>query len=173
MAVPELCTLGRASVMQSPNPSTNAPHNTDSEEKPRAIKLFLLLFVRYVVAIAVAWVSSFATFFLWLLVFRLVSVSGVIVFYGAFILVGFAGVFFGTLCLPSGNRRFGSILLLLAGLAYYDGSFGFIVHGISETRCADILLLTAGGLGAIAFFFLRRRPNKTLQSTAAASASRD
>ncbi len=117
------------------------------------------LFIRYVAAIVVACVTSFFIFYVFLaVVSRLLGVFGFLLF---FLAAGFSGVYSGTICLPRANRRAGSIVLLVLGLAFYiqmllrmnfargeDNSFPFVW----------LLPLAAGGFGAV-YLFRRQPPN--------------
>lgn len=137
--------------MSSPNPPSDSPAGTGSEEKPKAAEEFFRLFMRYVVALFVSWISSFAAFFACMLAAE--AVGSMALIYLTFPLVGFAGVLLGTLCLRPKSRRFGSVLLLFTGLAYYYGECWFFY------RASFFLLLAIGALVAVALTFLRQRPN--------------
>ncbi len=82
-------------------------------------------------------------------------------FYPAFALSGFLGVLSGTLCLPSEHRRFGSFILVFAGLSFY---LWLIERPTREAPegFPHLLPLAAGGmLAALAIQFRRRQENTT------------
>jgi cyanate permease len=134
---------------------------------------FIILFVRYVAAMAVSCVVSFTLFPL-----ALYTASPLIadhpanqplvyVLFVPFVLVGFCGVFAGTLCLRRDSRRFGSVFLLCLGLAFYIYLclFDFFFEFYQNTRNPLYLLplilpLTVGGLSSVVLSFLifRRKP---------------
>src|SRR5579862_5281042 len=80
---------------------------------------FIIFFIRYVVAIFVSWVVSSAMFGL------MMNIAGSLLpghpdasdctLYVGIALVGFCGVFLGTLCLERASRRVNSIILLVLG----------------------------------------------------------
>jgi uncharacterized membrane protein YfcA len=135
----------------------------------------IILLVRYVAAIAVSCVVSFTVFPLalytaspfisnhtenWPLVYIL---------FVPFVMVGFCGVFTGTLCLRRDSRRFGSVFLLCLGLAFYiymcllDFFFEFYQHTQNSLYLLPLVLpLAVGGLLAVIVSFLifrRKSPN--------------
>ncbi len=87
----------------------------------------IIVFVRYVAAIVVAYIVSFAVFFggaalvyvifkncpEWMMRFAMGAQ------FALFAAVGFCGVISGTLCLEKKGRRLGSVVLSLLGLAFY------------------------------------------------------
>ncbi|HEX3856876.1 MAG TPA: hypothetical protein VHY30_06240 [Verrucomicrobiae bacterium] len=132
---------------------------------------FIILFIRYVAAIAVSCGVSFAVLFLTL------SMAGsflpdhpdvsACVLYMGIAAVGFCGVFLGTLCLERVSRRISSIILLILGLAYYViicYPFDLSVPDAKDPLYFFrwLLPLSAGGLLAVVLIFLifRLPPNK-------------
>jgi len=134
---------------------------------------FFILFIRYVTAIAVSWVVSIAVFII------TVNVAGSFLpdhpdasdcaEYIGIAVVGFCGVFLGTLCLERASRRVSSIILLFVGLTYYvflcypiDLSFGFDAKN-PHYFLRWLIPLSVGGLLAVALIFLifRRQPPNT------------
>ena len=90
--------------------------------------------------------------------------------YVLFPLIGFSGVFLGSLCLHRFNRRLGSSLvasvgIVLAYIVYFmlvsftrpDGPEDFPISFFSPSGMFYPLLI--GGLVAVVFFFVRNRPN--------------
>jgi hypothetical protein len=95
---------------------------------------------------------------------------GALSFILAFPVIGFCGVFSGTFCLPRSSWRFGSIVLLALGLAFYAQMLLRIDFARGENNSFPfvwLLPLAAGGYGAV-YFFRRQPPNTSLQPTAAA-----
>jgi hypothetical protein len=140
---------------------------------------FITLFCRYIAAIAVALGVSFALCmlqFIVLMVFGLLGVPDslienlhIIIFSIVAPIIGFCGVFSGSLCLEQSQRRFGSIFLLFVGLAFYIFLISFTKSqggGDYESHPYGWLLgvaaLTLGGLVAVTFVFRRSSPNKGL-----------
>lgn len=85
--------------------------------------IFIKILARYIAALFVAFVASFAIFFLGLAVMFIIpdrcqQFLGVSFFSTEFAISGFAGVFSGALCLEQKSRRSGSIILLVIGLGY-------------------------------------------------------
>ena len=115
---------------------------------------FLLLFLRYVAAVAVAFVASYVVLVPASLLFGLPGMLGVVLF---FMIIGFCGVFSGALCLPELSRRFGSVILLALGLIYYccDCMDSFRQDGNSFPF---IWLIPLAGGGLIALILNWRQP---------------
>ena len=136
---------------------------------------FIILFIRYVAAIFVSYVVSFAMFGL------TVNMAGSLLpghpdasdcaLYVGIAVVGFSGVFLGTLCLERASRRVNSIIMLVWGLVYYVylcypmsmAVFGDTRHPLS-LFFRWLLPLTVGALLAVALIFLifRRQPAATV-----------
>ena len=123
------------------------------------------LFVRYCAAIAVALVSWAITGFLTVYCVAGAFVKNglnerlVIISVGYFVmlaLVGFIGVFLGSLRLPGGNRRLGSALIAVGGVLLHQCIFRGALYG-------QLWALLAGGLAAVLVFLIRSRPNKSIQ----------
>jgi len=134
---------------------------------------FIILFVRYVVAIIVAYFVSFSVFFvggaLTFAIFEELPVWMAAIGMGVlFAIVGFCGVRVGGLCLEHESRRHGSVLLLLLGL----GVHAWIILMAKYREAGDsvfvwLLPLAIGGAVAVRSFILRHPPNQPLQRDAA------
>jgi uncharacterized membrane protein YfcA len=136
---------------------------------------FIWLVCRYIGAIGVACVVSFWVYVIGdhLLVWAKMpeSIERLV----PFVLVGFFGVFLGALCLPSYHRRFGAFVLLLLGLFFdtFTTLRGYIyadppLYPLFTLIIDESLPLAGGGLlAALTVCFWRRRPNNSLQATAA------
>jgi hypothetical protein len=141
------------------------------EEKGRPIismMRFIITFGRYAGAIFVAFVASMAILSLlfamtaglefWELPGWVTScVLGV-----AMIVVGFCGVFTGSLCFDGPNRREGSVVLLILGLLFCIWFQCWVMDGEAHPVSWLSWLGTAGlgGLGAVMLVF-RRCPRKS------------
>jgi hypothetical protein len=128
---------------------------------------FLLLFARYVAAIAVSFVVSSTIFMPSLLLFAWAGILGLVL---TFMTIGFCGVFSGTFCLPKASRRAGSLVLLAFGLFY--SAYTLVSMDILRAENNNfpfVWLIPLAGGGLIASFLFRRRPpNTALEPTAAA-----
>jgi len=147
---------------------------------------FIILFARYIAAIMVACFASAVIYFppafiLMFLSFRFEALGTFIPYFlfAVMPVMGFCGVYSGCLCLERTSRRFGSIVLLALGLAYFVHWALFIGYreGVNEAHpygwVIGMAALALGGLAAVIFIFRRTSPNKSLQATAAAPASCD
>jgi hypothetical protein len=125
---------------------------------------FIQLFCRYIGAICVASVASFAVAIFseplsWP---KMPDSIAMLITNILMVLVGFAGVFLGSFCLPGYHRRCGAFVLVLLGLSFYT----FVVltsflHNPYATDCSLSLNmpLAGGGLtAALTVCFWRRRP---------------
>jgi hypothetical protein len=88
-------------------------------------------------------------------------------FVGAYwcnVFIGFFGVFIGSFCFRRQYRFFGSIILLVGGLALDSLTEGSddMVYPLS------VVWVAVGGLAAVVFYYFRRPPNTALEPTATA-----
>jgi uncharacterized membrane protein len=140
------------------------------------MKHFAILIVRYAAAIAVACIVSFIIADLFRFIFTPAVWDDYFSNFFQSLVVGFCGVFSGTWCLPRTNRRSGSLILLVFGLAFYaqillrlnmcraeDGDNPFF-------PCGWLLHLAAGGFVAV-YFFRRQPADKSPNSTTGAAGS--
>ena len=74
---------------------------------------------------------------------------------------GFSGVFVGTFCFRRQHRLLGSVILLIGGTAID----GFFEDSDDKVYPLSVVWVALGGLAAAAFYYLRRRANKSLQPT--------
>lgn len=122
----------------------------------RPILKFVVLAVRYFIAVIVAFFSSYFVFFVFLSLGNPPEKIWYLFSLLSFAATGFCGVSAGTFCLPRSNRFLASIILLGLGLLYS-------LHIIGQTLCdADTLFpltwllpLAVGGSGAVLFFWWR------------------
>ncbi|HEY3931516.1 MAG TPA: hypothetical protein VGM58_04020 [Verrucomicrobiae bacterium] len=132
----------------------------------------IILFARYIAAIVVAFAVSFALCmlqFIILLAFSLLGVPDsliehlhIIMFFIVAPIIGFCGVFLSSFCLDQAQRRFGSVFLLLLGLAVYIFWTSFMKYqggdGYEAHPYFWLLGFTALALGeAIAVMLVFRR----------------
>ena len=88
----------------------------------------------------------------------------------AFVAMGFAGVFAGSLCLAHTSRRQGSIILLILGLLFYAHQTIYISYlaGDLEKGLSHVLwgmgALALGGLGAVILAFRLWPPTPKIES---------
>jgi len=141
---------------------------------------FINIFGRYSAAIVVAFAVSGAIFALFTPIPLFLGVLGMsdslvqFVLYIPAIIVGFSGVFTGSLCLERASRRFGSVVLLVLGLTFYVyTAFCIKYPGQANDDHPYLWLwglaaLALGGLVAVIFVFRRSSSNKSLQQTATA-----
>jgi len=81
-------------------------------------------------------------------------------FWALFALVGFAGVFAGTVRLWECGRKLGSVILLCLGLSFYRYLWsGLACREPHPFEFPHFWPLTVGGLAAVIFFLLRRPAN--------------
>ena len=130
----------------------------ETVEKPQHFPVLLL---RYFGAIVVSCLVSFAVFYCGMRIFIWAGVPGFVVLLVA---VGFCGVFSGTLCLPRSNRRFGSVFLLILGLAFYIYTLSRLnLLWSVDNSFAFVWLVPLGGGGTIASLVLWRKLTKPLK----------
>jgi len=112
------CVVDQQSLVSvaSPAPEQASGSGKAEIDEPATVQSFLVLFARYVLAMVVSYFVSYAVFFggLYFLMW-----AGMVGFVLLLIASGFSGVFVGALCLPQSGRRFGSVVMLVFGLAYY------------------------------------------------------
>jgi hypothetical protein len=130
---------------------------------PLTLRGFLLLFVRYVAAIGVSYFVSYSVFFGGMFMLMWAGMLGIVLL---FVASGFCGVFVGTLCLPRFNRRFGSAVLLVMGLAYYI----YFVTSLDILRAENnsfpyVWLVPLAGGGVIAMILIRKTTMRNEQAT--------
>lgn len=123
------------------------------------------LFPRYCVAIVVAFVVSMTTMFLLAMLAESLQLSSrrsaILNFVGPFLfnaLIGFLGVFVGTLCLPRRHRVSGAVVLLVLG-ASFEIVFFTTLPGSHAGFPRGVLATAPGGLAAVALHFWLRRAN--------------
>lgn len=88
------------------------------------------------------------------------------------LLIGFNGVFFGSICLRRCKRPFGSVLLLVLGLWFYSLFTGSTDIARGESFRFDVLFLIAiGGAAAVAWYYWRQPPNPAQPTATAPSDS--
>jgi hypothetical protein len=135
--------------------------------------LFMFLF-RYIMAIAIACVVSFASeLLLGVMLSFMIPDScpqfvGDIILFALDVFVGFVGVLSGTYCLERRSRRYGSILLLGMGLGFYTWFWLMLCYSIPPFHYRGLPAfwpLMVGGLAAILLFWLRKPPNTALEPT--------
>lgn len=147
------------------------------------ISQFAILFVRYIAAIAVTFVTADLVGFLllWVLGFvvsgfsssdriqdRTPDVLYFIMFVLMLFITGLCSIFAGTFCLPRSNRRIGSMILLTLGLAFclfMIFLLNFLRGGNEDLGQLPWILPLAAGGAASAWYF-RRRALKTAQGSA-------
>jgi hypothetical protein len=136
------------------------------------------LWIRYPLAIVVAFVVSAGTAFLYAWFEFLIHMTSdsypvlsVVSAWTFNLLVGFSGVFAGAFCFQERGRVLGGAVLVVLGLSFgilifsrAHGEFHFPVGAISTG---------IGGLLAVAFHWLRTPANNSLQATTAAPSSCD
>ena len=127
---------------------------------------FLLLLLRFSAAIVVSCIVSYTVIFCMGLLLMWAGMLGIIL---NFVTTGFCGVFAGTLCLPRSCRRFGSVVLLVLGLAYYAY---FQVHldiPRAENHFSPFVWLIplAGGAAMSLVLIWKRSPNQSIQAKVA------
>jgi len=92
---------------------------------------------------------------------------GVLIPYVSYALLpvmGFCGVYSGCRCLERTSRRFGSIVLLVVGLAYYVHWMLFLGYREGQNEAhpyiwvVGLVVLALGGLGAVIFVFRQSSP---------------
>jgi len=123
--------------------------------------------MRYVAAIVVACAMSLGVF--QMLLFTVALRTGTTGFIIVLLVVGFSGVFSGAHCLPRANRRFGSIVLLILGLAFALFrliGMSFLWGGENSFPYIWLLPLAVGG-GVAVYVFHRQPPSTALEPTAA------
>jgi len=134
------------------------------------------LLIRWLAAPCVAFLASCGVFMagaqLWLLAAAVIPSLGDVGPYVLFVLVGFAGVFSGALCLQRRSRLPAAVVLLTAGLVF-DWQFWSRINLSSPWPTPGqwpphFWLLAVGGLGAIMFFLLRRTLDAKTDHKAAA-----
>lgn len=143
--------------------------DTPASELPEKPLHFSILFLTYIVAIAVSCFASYVVFFCGLALSMILDgTAGFVVLFGA---VGFCGVFSGAMCLPRSSRRFGSIFLLILGTVYYI----YVQAKLdAETSFPLVWLIPLAGGGMTAIFVLSKRSfNKIQQATTVPSPCRD
>lgn len=130
-------------------------------------------FARYAAAVIVACGTSAAIFFSVSFGFMFVSIVSRGMFdsfyqylmFAVFPVMGFCGVFAGSFCLERASRRFGSIFLLILGLAYYVHWAYFIKYREGENEAHPygwlwgLAALALGGVVALIFVFRRSSSN--------------
>ena len=133
---------------------------------------------RYPASVVVAFIASVITGILYgMLCFGILDTTPVLsivlpLFFAP--LVGFNGVFFGSLCFQRSKRVFGSVLLLVLGLGFYLFFIGTATTARGESFSLGGVFMTAiGGAAAIALCYWRQPPNTSLQPTAAAPSASD
>lgn len=140
----------------------------------RPMSRFGILFIRYVAAIVVSYVVSFAVFGFTLFVAGSLlpghDEASELATYIGIAVVGFCGVFLGALLLERASRRVGSIILLFLGLAFYL----FLCYPMDLSSGSDaknpnyflrwLVPLSVGGFLAVTLIFLifrQQQPNAT------------
>jgi hypothetical protein len=137
---------------------------------------FVILFARYIAAIIVACFASAVIFFPSALLLGFLGIGSLVPYLLIFAVMGFCGVFSGCLCLEQTSRGFGSIVLLVLGLAYYVHWMVFIHYREGESKThpygwvIGLAALAVGGLVAVIFAFRHSSPNTSLEPTATALA---
>ena len=159
--LPRPCDIDhpRPEVDIKPFTPTNVSANMAPMRAPLSQLLtFLLLFGRYVAAIGVSYIVSFAVFFSGMFVLLWAGLVGFVLL---FIACGFSGVFVGASCLPRSNRLFGSAILLLLGLAYYT----YFVMSVDPVRAENnkfpYVWISPLALGGVLAMVLIRKKSRT------------
>lgn len=128
--------------------------------------LFIKNLVRYIAALFVACVASFATILLGLSIIpdNFGQFLGISLVFTLFAITGFAGVFSGTFCLEQKSRRFGTIVLLAVGLGF-AAWFWVSFPGGGKFHWLPYYFwpLMVGGIAAVLLIWLksRKRENRT------------
>lgn len=137
---------------------------------------FFEILARYIAAIFIAFVVSMSAF-LFIVVPLSVSLESWGLpdslqegaFYISVAVIGFSGVFTGSLCLEQNSRRAGSIALLIMGLIFYVWlqiyAESLAMNGAVHQRIwsAMLVCLALGGSGAAVLAFRRRPSNPELE----------
>ena len=125
---------------------------------------FIRLFGRYIRAIGVASLASFAAAMFseplsWP---QMPDSIAMLVRIIQGVLVGFAGVFLGSLCLPGYHRRFGAFVLVLLGLSFSTlvdlRQYNRNGYATDYTLIWNMPLAGGGFTAALTVCFWRRRP---------------
>lgn len=130
---------------------------------------------RYCLAVVVAFAVSCAIFALMIPISDVLARLGVrelnvqLDLYIPLTIMGFCGVFFGSLCLRRPSRRFGSIALLTLGLIFYVGVVFSIPVGANDEHpylwLWGLGALVLGGLAAVILIFRRSPSNMSIGSS--------
>ncbi|HEY3763314.1 MAG TPA: hypothetical protein VGN23_16330 [Verrucomicrobiae bacterium] len=119
---------------------------------------FIILLIRYLIAVAVACFVSFAiVYFTFNPPLAYLGALGPAIFLILLPCIGFCGVLSGTLCLPRSKREAGSIVLLGLGAMFCEFLWIYI-DTASGTRAPIlgafivIVPIAAGGFGAVSIF---------------------
>jgi len=131
------------------------------------IRTFVVLFLRFSAAVIVAWSAWIGVCYS---LGPLAIPFGLIGFYSLFILVGFTGVAGGTFCLPPSSRRWGSVFLLILGLAVY--SLWWFRTSYDPYGFPHFWPLALGGLASVVLFLSKGSANNSLELTVPASRPR-
>ena len=140
---------------------------------------FVILFARYIAAIITACFISAVIFFTPTFMLVFIGVDSLIPYclYALMPVMGFCGVYSGCFCLERTSRRFGSIALLVLGLAYYIHWMAFLGYreGKNEAHpyvwVVGLAALALGGLVAVICVFRQSSPNKSPEPTAVGAGS--
>lgn len=130
----------------------------------------MALFLRYVLAVIVAFTASVAAMFLLVTLaesLRLSSSGSVfdwivpMVFNG---LIGFAGVFLGAFCFPRPSRVVGAAVLVLLGFSF-EITLLMLVLPTEDRFPSGSIVTGVGGLAAVALHYWLGMANHALQPT--------
>ena len=111
--------------------------------------------LRVPAAILVAFIASFAWLILYYFYFGFVGA------YGVNLILGFTGVFFGSLCVGKQDRVLCAIILLMGGLSID----GFFEDSDDKVYPLSVVWVALGGLAAVAFYYWRRPPTSSPEPT--------
>lgn len=127
----------------------------------------LLVVVRYVLAVVVAFVASMVVVVYFPDFFQAWRSDSPFWVFSWFFCIGLAGVGAGSICLPSNHRWIGSLCLLLLGLGFTLSIFGKLSSDDSEPSETSffsplVSLGTGGSIPVLIYFLLRLKSGSNL-----------